>query len=180
MSDEMHPVRAVRLQSSAVVLAAMITTGGAILSACIQTATTSKPLASIAPQTLAEPIDFQLPSSPELDTLARRNLVSVNSPSRRSTDAIPQVAANEPARLSEINSVAFRAPTAPAAVAHSIEPIQWNVAKPAITMAGTTSTPVVSPWYSLSHSDASSAPQLQHTTKKFDWNSVTKFFSWHN
>src|SRR4051812_20599994 len=105
MSDEIHPVRAVRLQSSAVVLAAIITTGGAILSACIQTASISKPLASIAPQTPSEPIDIPLPSNPELDTLVRRNLVSVNTAARRSTDMIPQVAANESARLSDVNSV---------------------------------------------------------------------------
>jgi hypothetical protein len=179
MSDEMHPVRAVRLQSSAVVLAAIITTGGAILSACIQTASISKPLASIIPQTPSEPIDIPLPSNPELDALVRRNLVSLNTAARYSTDAIPQVAANEPARLSDVNSVAFHAPTAPADKPHSIEPIQWNVAKPAITSASV-STPMVSPWYSLSHSDTSAAPQTQHATKKFDWNSVTKFFSWHN
>src|SRR5437868_1201158 len=113
MSDEMHPVLAVRLQSSAVVLAAIITTGGAILSACIQTATTSKPLASIAPQAPSEPIDIPLPSNPELDTLVRRNLVSLNTAARYRTDAIPQVAANEPARLGDVNSVAFHAPTAP-------------------------------------------------------------------
>jgi hypothetical protein len=177
MSDEMHPVRAIRLQSSAVVLAAIITTGGAILSACIQT--TSKPLASIAPHTPSEPIDFSLPSNPELDSLVSRNLVSLNTAARHSTDTIPQVAANQPARLSEINSVAFHAPTAPADKPHSIEPIQWNVAKPAISTASV-SAPMVSPWYSLSHSDTSAATQPQHTAKKFDWNSVTKFFSWHN
>lgn len=179
MSDEMHPVRAVRLQSSAVVLAAIITTGGAILSACIQTTSSSKPLASIAPNTPAEPIDIPLPSSPELDRLVNRNLVSVNTSTRRSSDAIPQVAANEPARLSDVNSVAFHAPAAPVDKRHSIEPIQWNVAKPAINNASV-SAPVVSPWYSLSHTDQAATPQPQHTAKKFDWNSVTKLFSWHN
>ena len=176
MSDEMHPVRAVRLQSSAVVLAAIITTGGAILSACIQT--TSKPLASIAPYTPAEPIDIPLPSNAELDKLVNRNLVSFNGPGRRSAEAIPQVAANEPARLSEINSVTFHAPTG-VDKPHSIEPTQWNVAKPTVTSASV-STPMVSPWYTLSHPETASISQPQRTTKKFDWNSVTKFFSWHN
>lgn len=172
MSDHLQ-TKAVRVQSSAIVLAAVITTGGAVTSAFIQTGllgklspmavAVSQPPTEKAPAFVAEAID--LPSEPTFAVLSSPTL---SKPKMISTGAA---------------KVSFHAPVAdapPVSVPASAQ--AWTVSKPELLPAETTAKPLVSPWYYLQQPTAGDvhAAAAKTAKKSLDWGTITRFFQLHN
>src|SRR5262249_18545543 len=137
MSDQLHQAKAVRVQSSAIVAAAVITTCGAVASALIQTGGSAKPsvgrFASFAANANAAVISpFDCAAVPTFGTVER---AAANSPASltRATD-FTQAEAVETQAQSQRQTV------------HT----NWTVAKPELE-ATQSPKPIVSPWYYLSH-----------------------------
>jgi hypothetical protein len=183
MSERMHATKAVRAQSSAVVLAAVITSVGALVSTLIQTNT--KALSSFDAANSGEPLGALYPALAELPPRTTQELVGFNQPTQFKATKAKQVALNEPARLRDGLDLPYGAP----AIAEPpiSQRLSWNVAKPAVaasaapTVAASTpvsvSSPIVSPWYYLQQSQTAAATR---SNKKFEWNSLAKLFRWPN
>jgi hypothetical protein len=176
MSDHQQ-TKAVRVQSSAIVLAAVITTGGAVTSAFIQTGllgklsptgvAVSQMPAEKAPAFVAEGID--LPSA----------LSFAVSPAVSSPASLPQ-----PKMISTgAAKVSFHAPVAESQPAPaSVSAQTWTVSKPELLPVEATAKPVVSPWYYLQQSTAGDvhAASVKMAKKPLDWGTITRFFQLHN
>jgi len=170
MSDQLHQAKAMRVQSSAIVMAAMITTFGAVTSALIQTGVTGKPnptgggpgqsFAANTSAALSAPID----SATEVE-FASAQMAAANTPASltraASVDADPPVVKLQPqARVVS-------------------EPTKWAVAKPELAVADPNAKPIVSPWYYLAHPDRQTS-EAKATKKSFDWGGVGKLIPWLN
>jgi len=175
MSDQLHQARAVRVQSSAIVMAAVITTCGAVTSALIQTGVTVRP----APAAANGPGSIAAGAS----SGGAVELAPETTPDRA------QAAANLPAVLTTA-AVAFHAPVELPGSSPSGRK-EWTVAKPAIAEQATTpfsgralpldqgaAKPVVSPWYYFSHPDGQAAPKS--TKKSVEWSGLAKMIPWLN
>jgi hypothetical protein len=169
MSDQLHQAKAVRVQSSAIVVAAVITTCGAVASALIQTGVTGKPSpltaggsATFAANTSAA-VSSPVESAPEVQ-VAGAQLAAANMPASLTPAATP---------LTQPEAVELQA--------HSPRPTivrtKWTAAKPELESTESM-TPRVSPWYYLSHPDGQTT--AAKTRKTFDWGGVTKVFPWLN
>jgi hypothetical protein len=171
MSDQLHQAKAVRVQSSAIVVAAVITTCGAVASALIQTGLTGKSTSSAAGGSA---------------TFAANTSASVSSP----VEPVPEVAlpaaqlaaANMPASLTrptcsmqvQAEAVEMQAQAPRQATIRT----KWTTAKPELEATGG-AKPMVSPWYYLSHPDGQTTA-VKTTKKTFDWGGVTKILPWLN
>jgi hypothetical protein len=170
MSDQLHQAKAVRVQSSAIVVAAVITTCGAVASALIQTGITGRPTSSpvggsatFAANTSAS-VSSPIESVPDV-ALATEQLAAANMPASltRATAPFPQVEAVE------IQAQAPRQTTVRT---------KWTAAKPELE-ATQGAKPMVSPWYYLSHPDGQTTA-AKTAKKTFDWGGVTKMLPWLN
>jgi hypothetical protein len=166
MSDQLHQAKAVRVQSSAIVVAAVITTCGAVASALIQTGVSGKPApsaaggsATFAANTSAA-VGSPRESAPQMQ-LAHAQIAAANMPASL-TRALPQAEAVE-----------MQAESPHQAIVRT----KWTVAKPELEATGS-AKPMVSPWYYFSHPDGQQA--AAKAKKTFDWGGVTKMFSWLN
>ena len=175
MSDQLHQARAVRVQSSAIVMAAVITTCGAVTSALIQTGVTVKPVPAAA-------------NGPGSIAAGAWSGGAVELAPETTPDRAP-AAANLPAVLTTA-AVAFHAPVELPASGGPSGRKEWTVAKPAIAEQATTpfsgralpldqgaAKPVVSPWYYFSHPDGQAASK---STKKSEWSGLAKMIPWLN
>ena len=165
MSDQLHQARAVRVQSSAIVVAAVITTCGAVTSALIQTGVTGKPntggSATFAANTSAA-VSSPRESAPSA-TLATVQLAAANTPASltRAATSFTQAEAVETQAQSQRQTV------------HT----NWTVAKPELDATESTK-PMVSPWYYVSHPNGQTT--AVKTKKTFDWGGMAKIFPWLN
>jgi hypothetical protein len=169
MSDQLHQAKAVRVQSSAIVVAAVITTCGAVASALIQTGMTGK----LNPATGSGSATF-----------AANTSAVVSGP----TESAPEVqvasaqlaAANMPASLTRAATSFTQAEAVETQAQSSLPTIvrtKWTTAKPELDATQST-RPMVSPWYYLSHPDGQAT--TTKAKKTFDWSGVTKVFPWLN
>ncbi len=170
-----HPqTKAVRVQSSAIVLAAIITTCGAVTSALIQTSFPGKPssptvaaaqssLPTKTPAYIAEAMDV-----PQELALA----ISQPAPPRPQTFATPAA------------TVSFHAPVADSkpTAATDNNSQAWNVEKPELSPAQSAARPLVSPWYYLQQPARTEARgDAAKTAKKgFDWSTIPRWLQLHN
>jgi len=169
MSDQLHQAKAVRVQSSAIVVAAVITTCGAVASALIQTGLTGKTnlstaggSATFAANTSAV-VSSPVESAPE-PQLAGAQLAAANMPASLTRAATP---------FTQAEAVEMQAQ----APRPTIVQTKWTTAKPELELTQSV-TPRVSPWYYLSHPDGQAT--AAKTKKTFDWGGVTKMFPWLN
>lgn len=160
MTDQ-HQSRAMRVQSSAIVLAAAITTTGAVTSALIQAVGIDKSppaeVASLQPHAAA--------ARPTFTASIQRPDGSL--PKSRSTIAqAAQVSFHGPIGASASNTPASQ---------------PWYVAKPELS-PGDAQTTLVSPWYYLSHSSSSdqSLAAAKPEKKSLDWGALTHLFQSHD
>jgi hypothetical protein len=188
MSEQLQPVKAARGQASAVVFAAVITTVGAVVSAVIQTSTTSQPtLSPLTPLEMPEPRNNAARAEPQIGAYGDRNQVAIRPSPRETNVGSLHVASNLPAKLTAAQSTAFHAPATAVETSLQTERLNWNVAKPNLPAANlpaanpqtaNAAKPMLSPWYSLSHPETTAT--TSRPSKKFDWGSITKLFQWHN
>ena len=166
MSDQLHQAKAVRVQSSAIVVAAVITTCGAVASALIQTGVTGKPNLSTAGGSA---------------TFAANTSAAVSSPSESGPEmqvaSAQLAAANMPASLTRAATPFTQAEAVEMQAQSPIVRTKWTTAKPELD-ATLSTKPMVSPWYYFSHPEGQAA--AAKTKKTFDWGGVTKVFPWLN
>lgn len=169
MSDQLHQAKAVRVQSSAIVVAAVITTCGAVASALIQTGVTGK----LAPSTASGSTTFAANTSATINS-------PVESVLEGTLATAPLAAANMPASLTRATSSVHAEAVEMQAQAprQTTVPTKWTTAKPELE-ATQSARPMVSPWYYLSHPDGQ-ATAVKTTKKTFDWGGVTKVLPWLN
>jgi hypothetical protein len=183
MTEQNH-TRAVHLQSSAVVLAALITTCGAVTAALIQTGWIRRPppepVASLSKQP-ASPIDrtaaLERWSVPRESTEIIEPSVSPEHTTVASFTGAIEPLAERPLGTTQMAAVTVAQPTSDPT---SPSATKWNTNySPNLLPSHSISGTWASPWDALKSSTVQQTPaaSVKPAQKSADWRSITRFFT---